>query len=252
MKISDLKYKSVLVAGLGVTGISVAGFLVREGVEFDIADERSDESTLAGFDVTAQVHREFTADLFCRFEVIILSPGIPRAHPAIVAALAAGTEVIGDIELFASAVTVPFIAVTGSNGKSTVVAWLADALRTCGVNAVACGNIGDPALDSLQGDAEVLVLELSSYQLESTYSLRPLSSVVLNVSDDHRDRYDNIEHYASVKRRVYSRARHCVANRDDERTWPTDEANTDCRFFPLREPASDRGYWHPSIMEYIL
>ncbi|MFK8080854.1 MAG: UDP-N-acetylmuramoyl-L-alanine--D-glutamate ligase [Granulosicoccus sp.] len=235
MKIADLKQKAVLVVGLGVTGISVAGFLARQGVDFSIADEKASESTLADINVRMPLHKTFTGELFCQFDVIVLSPGIPRAHPAIAAAVASGVEVIGDIELFASAVTVPVVAVTGSNGKSTVVAWLADALNVCGTNAIACGNIGDAALDALQSDAEVLVLELSSYQLESTSSLRPLSAVVLNVSDDHRDRYDSIEHYASVKRRVYKNAHHCVANRDDLRTWPSDDDVAVCSFFTLAE-----------------
>ncbi|MFK8079216.1 MAG: UDP-N-acetylmuramoyl-L-alanine--D-glutamate ligase [Granulosicoccus sp.] len=251
MNITELKEKKVLVVGLGVTGTSVARFLSRHGVGFDIADENVSESNLMNLDVQPQLHRTFHAELFCRFDVIILSPGVPRAHPAVVAALESGIDVIGDIELFASAVAVPVVAVTGSNGKSTVVAWLADALCACGINAAACGNIGDPALDSLLSDADVLVLELSSYQLESTRSLRPLSAAVLNVSDDHRDRYENIEHYASVKRSVYRNAVYCVANRDDERTWPSDNVSGECSFFTTGEPGSDCCHWHRSILDDI-
>ena len=138
---------------------------------------------------------------------------------------------IGDIELFAHAVQVPVLAVTGSNGKSTVVAWLVNALKACDVKAAACGNIGEPALDSLQAEVEVLVLELSSYQLESTRSLRPMAAAVLNVSEDHMDRYESIEHYADVKRRVYQHATHCIANLDDQRTWPVGKGRDACAFF---------------------
>lgn len=251
MKIANLNNKRILVVGLGVTGLSVARFLIRQGIAFELADENATDGSLLALDVQPVLHRELNAELCRQFDVIVLSPGVPRAHPAIVAALEFGVDVIGDIELFADAVTVPVIAVTGSNGKSTVVAWLANALNACGVKAEACGNIGDPALDALQSNVELLVLELSSYQLESTCSLRPLSAVVLNVSDDHRDRYDSIDHYASVKRRVYTHARHCVANRDDERTWPSAELCSDCSFFTLANSSNDNCHWHRSVLDGI-
>ena len=233
MKASALINKRVLVVGLGVTGLSVVRYLSREGVAFEVADENASDDALPDIpDIPGKpvLHNSFTRELFCCFDVLILSPGIPRAHPAVAAALDAGIDVIGDIELFADAVEVPVIAVTGSNGKSTVVAWLAFSLTECGVKAEACGNIGKPALDCLGADAAVLVLELSSYQLESTRSLQPLCAAVLNVSDDHLDRYDDIEHYASVKRRVYQHAQHCVANFDDTRTWPTGDVTHACIF----------------------
>lgn len=233
MKISDLMNKRVLVAGLGVTGLSVVKYLIRSGVEFDIADERDAHQNIDAHDKNIQRHTQFSVELFCGFDIIVLSPGIARAHPAVASALQAGVVVIGDIELFADAVGVPVIAVTGSNGKSTVVAWLTEVINECGLNAIACGNIGEPALDALLGDAQVLVLELSSYQLESTSSLRPLAATVLNVSEDHLDRYDDIEHYAATKRRIYEHAEHCLANFDDMRTWPTPANNVACDFFTI-------------------
>jgi len=211
----------VLIVGFGATGKSVARFLTHHGVSFEVADECDNHTAkaIAG-DFACKTHTVFSAELFTQFDVIILSPGIPRSTPAIVEALCEGVDVIGDIELFAGVVDKPVIAVTGSNGKSTVVSWITRALQTAGVNAIACGNIGLPALESLENAADVYVLELSSYQLESTRSLKPLSAAVLNVSDDHLDRYDDIEHYAEVKRRVYEQSEHCVFNQDDERTWP--------------------------------
>lgn len=223
MNIAELINKRVLVVGLGVTGLSVARYLSRHEVPFELADEHANDSVLDALDSKPLCHRNFTEALFSAVDVIVLSPGVPRAHPAIVSALNAGVRVIGDIELFAHAVQVPVLAVTGSNGKSTVVAWLANALNACGIKTAACGNIGEPALDSLQADVDVLVLELSSYQLESTSNLRPIAATVLNVSEDHMDRYDGIEHYAAVKRRVYQHAAHCIANLDDQRTWPVGE-----------------------------
>ena len=224
----ELQGKRILVVGAGLTGLSVVRHLHRHALPFSLAEQRElDESTrdlLQG----APVLQRFDADAFADFDVLILSPGIPRAQPALAAAIAAGALVIGDIELFAGVVEQSVIAVTGSNGKSTVVAWLTHVLQASGVRALACGNIGLPALDALeQGRAagtELYVLELSSYQLESTRDLAPESAVVLNVSDDHMDRYDSLEHYAATKRRIYRGAALCVANREDQRTWPIDAA----------------------------
>lgn len=220
----NLKTERVLIVGYGVTGASVVRFLQRHDVMFEIADQC--EPALAATrseELSCPVHTQFDATVFAQFDVLILSPGIPRSHVAVVEALSAGVKVIGDIELFACVVDKPVIAVTGSNGKSTVVAWAAHALTAAGINAVACGNIGEPALDSLLGEADVYVLELSSYQLESTHSLKPLAATVLNVSDDHLDRYDDIDHYAATKRTVYNNAQLCIVNQDDSRTWPLAE-----------------------------
>ena len=198
------------------------------------------------------MHERLDATLATRFDVLVLSPGVPRAHPAVQAALANGARVIGDVELFAGAVAeeVPLVAVTGSNGKSTVVVWLAEVLRRLGVDAVACGNVGRAVLDSLGGEAGepvgyreasdartsdgrtrkagarkppplCYVLELSSYQLESTFSLAPHVATVLNVSADHLDRYASFADYAAVKRRVHERASRLLVNADDPATAPS-------------------------------
>ena len=251
MRSGEFINKRVLVVGLGITGLSVVRYLNREKLCFEVADESVDPATLVDVNTDTLIHCEFSKQLFCTVDVIILSPGIPRAHPAIVAALDAGVQVIGDIELFADAVQVPVIAVTGSNGKSTVVAWLAQTLNTCGLRAKACGNIGDPALDCLQSDVDVLVLELSSYQLESTQSLKPLSATVLNVSDDHLDRYDDIEHYAAIKRRVFNNARHCIVNLDDRRTWPDNIDQKQCTFFSLNNTAGNDACWQPQHLKDV-
>ena len=220
MKPEQLHNQKVLVVGLGVTGWSVVRYLQANDVAFAVADEKAqslDETRALG---DAHLHTQFEPAVFAAVDVIVLSPGVPRSHPALVAAIANGVKVIGDIELFASVVSKPVIAVTGSNGKSTVVSWIAHILAHTKINAVLCGNIGKPALDSISGAADVYVLELSSYQLESTESLAPLAASVLNVSDDHMDRYDSLEQYAAVKRRIYNNCEQAIANRDDARTWP--------------------------------
>lgn len=245
----ELQGKRVLIVGYGVTGASVARFLASRKIAFDVADECSDETaqTLA-VSLGCKVHTRFELSLFSDYAVLILSPGIARATPSIVAALDAGIDVIGDIELFAGVVDVPVIAVTGSNGKSSVVSWIARVLQSTGIKALACGNIGQPALDSLNEQADVIVLELSSYQLESTRSLKPLAATVLNISDDHMDRYTDLEHYAAVKRSIYEGAAYCVANFDDKRTWP--EANgSNCDYFTLATDPQNDARWHRTVKD---
>ena len=224
----NLQSKRVLIVGLGLTGASVIRYLHSHNVAFDVVDEKATPSAeLAECLQQAAFHQVLNAQLCCNYDVIVLSPGVPRALPAIQAALESNVVVIGDIELFSHAtLNAPVIAVTGSNGKSTVVSWVAHVLNTCGVKAITCGNIGLPALDSIDDSVQMYVLELSSYQLESTQSLRSLSAAVINVSDDHLDRYDSIEHYAQVKRRVYRGCSHAVINKDDSRTWLVDQELT--------------------------
>ena len=226
MMISTLNNKRVLIVGAGITGMSVARFLDRNDISFEMVDSALTDSIVGDEGKRPDVlrgkalHQSFSDALFNGFDVIVLSPGVPRNLAPVQSALAHGVDVIGDIELFANAANAPVIAVTGSNGKSTVVSWIADVLNASDVRAILCGNIGTPALDSLTDDAECYVLELSSYQLESTRSLKPLTATVLNVSDDHLDRYDSIEHYAAVKRSVLTLAQAIVVNEDDPRTWP--------------------------------
>jgi UDP-N-acetylmuramoylalanine--D-glutamate ligase len=242
----------ILIVGYGATGASVARFLQLHSISFEVADE-GDSAACKELAVSldSPVHEEFTSALFTRFDVLLLSPGVPRAHAAIQSAIEAGVNVIGDIELFANVVDAPVIAVTGSNGKSTVVTWIAQALQGAGIKAIACGNIGLPALDSLNEAADVYVLELSSYQLESTHSLKPLAAAVLNVSDDHLDRYSDIEHYASVKRSLYAHAEHCVVNQDDSRTWPQadDQQTGSCERFTLSTEPEVGTRWHRAEKE---
>jgi UDP-N-acetylmuramoylalanine--D-glutamate ligase len=246
----SLNSQRVLIVGYGATGESVARFLQLHSITFEVADE-GDSTIWLESSLTCPLHKHFTSELFVQFDVLLLSPGVPRSHAAIQSALEAGVDVIGDIELFANVVDAPVIAVTGSNGKSTVVSWIAQALQGAGIKAIACGNIGLPALDSLHKAADVYVLELSSYQLESTRSLRPLAATVLNISDDHLDRYSDIEQYASVKRTLYAQAEHIVVNQDDPRTWPQpdEELSGTCERFSLCLEPDVGTRWHRTEKE---
>lgn len=234
-----------IVVGLGKTGLSVARHLHRQGIPFAMVDTRDRPPGLEAFKQEFPQTDICTGALpvqwFAAASQIILSPGVDTRNPAIQAAIDQGAECFGDIELFAGANRVPVVAVTGSNGKSTVVRLVTEMASACGLYAYAGGNIGTPALDLLEkDDAQLLVLELSSFQLESTQSLRPRIGAVLNVSADHLDRHDSLERYAEIKARIYEHAGCSVVNRDDGLVMKmkTSGAVTD---FGLDRP-TDRGF----------
>ena len=210
-----------LVVGLGKTGLSVARYLSRQGVPVAIVDSREQPPGLARLraELPADVALflgGFHQDAFARAEQIVLSPGVSMQEPEIAAALARQVSVVGDIELFAQAARAPVIAVTGSNGKSTVVVLLSAMARRAGLDVRTGGNIGTPALDLIEADEpDLYVLELSSFQLETLQSLQPQASVVLNISDDHLDRYRDLQDYAATKQAIYQHAALQVVNLDD-------------------------------------
>lgn len=232
LELSGLRGKRVLVVGIGNTGLSMANFLASIGVAFELADNHINDERLQQLGKEHPVmlnwllHRQFSSELFGQFDVLMISPGVPLATPEIVHAKEAGVEIIGDIEVFSRISRARCIAVTGSNGKSTVVAWLGHVLEGSGLAVQVAGNIGLPVLDLLQGDAkafDVVVLELSSFQLELLPRLECDSSTVLNISADHLDRYSGIEEYKSVKARIYNGASHIVLNCGDEHSWPDNQ-----------------------------
>jgi len=209
------------VVGLGETGLSVARYLLRQGVQVAVVDSRKNPPGLERLrnELPADVALflgGFRAEAFTRAEQIIVSPGVALELPEIAAARLRGVSVIGDIELFAQAATAPVIAVTGSNGKSTVVTLLGAMARRAGLDVRVGGNIGTPALDLLgETEPDLYLLELSSFQLETLRSLQPQAAVVLNVSEDHLDRYRDLQDYAAAKQEVYRHAALQVVNRDD-------------------------------------
>ena len=212
--------QQTLVVGLGKTGLSCARHLAAQGVPFVLTDSRAEPP---GLQQLQDEMPELTTHLggfiendFNQAEQIILSPGISRREDYVQAAEQQGTKVVGDIELFAQAAKAPVVAITGTNGKSTVTTLLAEMAQACGVQVEVGGNLGMPALELLQNDkAELYVLELSSFQLETTYSLNAVAAVVLNVSADHMDRYDSFDAYAQVKQVVYHGDGVMVINNDD-------------------------------------
>lgn len=211
---------AVVVVGLGATGLSVARHLAALGESVLVMDDREQPPGLAALrrelpQVAVRLGA-YDAALLAAAGRVILSPGVPLADPAVQAALAAGVEVAGDVELFAREVSAPVAAVTGSNGKSTVTALLADMTRAAHQRTRVGGNFGPPALELLAGDAaDVYVLELSSFQLETTWSLTPAVAAVLNVSPDHMDRYPDLAAYVAAKARILDGAEAVVLNLDD-------------------------------------
>ena len=184
--LQDLNY---LVVGLGVTGFSVADYLLRHGYRCRIQDTRDLPPFLGrlqerfpAFDFTAG---QLTPELIDWADALIVSPGLSARHPDLLDAAEHGKQVIGDIELFARLANAPVAAITGSNGKSTVTRMVGEIVARGGIRVAVGGNLGTPALDLLDDDVECYVVELSSYQLETTTSLRPAVAALLNLCEDH-------------------------------------------------------------------
>ena len=208
-----------VVVGLGDTGLACARHLHAHGVDVALSDSRPSppreaearralpgvEMRLGGFD------REW----FEEAVELVLSPGVSPHEPTVAAAAGRGVPVLGEVELFARMARAPVVAVTGTNGKSTVCAWVHAMAEAGGRRSALGGNFGPPALSLLERDPDLYVIELSSFQLETTRSLRPRIAALLNVSPDHLDRHRGFEDYRAAKARVFRGAEVAVAGRDD-------------------------------------
>jgi UDP-N-acetylmuramoylalanine--D-glutamate ligase len=212
----------VLVVGLGKTGLSCVRHLQARGWQLALTDSRAkppglDQVRESWPDLPVFVGG-FDAGVFAAADSLLVSPGVSLQEPLIAAAIRAGKPVIGDIELFAREVKAPVVAITGSNGKSTVTTLVAEMARAANINTAVGGNLGEPALDLLEQHAALYVLELSSFQLESLTSLRPRVAALLNISADHMDRYTDLAGYAAAKSQVFRGAQAAVINADDPLT----------------------------------
>jgi UDP-N-acetylmuramoylalanine--D-glutamate ligase len=214
----QLKGKKVLVLGLGDTGLSVANWVASEGGSVRAADTRAAPPRKKEF--SGELHTgKFKASLLKDVDLVCISPGLSLREELVQTALARNIPVVGDIELFAWAAKGKVVAVTGTNGKSTVTALAAHLLRSAGVDCEVAGNISPPALEALRKRGEkppaFWVLELSSYQLETTWSLEPDAAALLNLSEDHLDRYVGLAQYAEAKARIFAGKGAQVLNRCD-------------------------------------
>lgn len=214
----------VVVIGLGMTGLSVVNHLMRLPQVLDIKVIDTRDTPPGREQLPAEVSLcsgQWQMEWLLTADLIVASPGVALATPQLVDAAAAGIEIVGDIELFARAVDKPVIAITGSNGKSTVTSLVGEMAKEAGINVGVGGNIGVAALDLLVEDHDLYVLELSSFQLETTASLALKAAVYLNLSEDHMDRYPGgLSQYSEAKMRIFDHAELAVFNRDDLATQP--------------------------------
>ncbi|HEY6280996.1 MAG TPA: UDP-N-acetylmuramoyl-L-alanine--D-glutamate ligase [Burkholderiales bacterium] len=254
----ELSGKKVLVLGLGDSGLSMARWLHRKGAQVRVADSRKQPPHAAQLaKELPQVPLEigpFRDSSFGGIDMIAISPGVALRESRVSEALNAGVFVAGDVELFAQALKsfaeAKVIAVTGSNGKSTVTSMAGAMCRAAGLNTVVAGNIGLPVLDALtqvetqmrQGKQapDVFVLELSSFQLETTYSLDAGAATVLNLCQDHLDRYDGMAEYAAAKARIFSGHGVQVVNREDDFSRRLADPARTVLSFGLGTPGSNR------------
>ncbi len=252
----NVQGKNILVLGLGDTGVSMARWLTRRGAKVRIADSRPAppglEALRSALPGVAPRLGPFGPESFAGAELIAASPGVPLAEPRIQEALRAGVPVVGDIELFARSLDAArrplILGITGTNGKSTVTALAGAMARAAGNDCEVAGNIGPPVLDALmRRDDEarppgVWVLELSSFQLETTSSLGASAAVVLNVTEDHLDRYPGMAEYAAAKARIFAGHGVQVLNRDDPRTLAMALPGRTVITFGLDAPRAPRDY----------
>jgi UDP-N-acetylmuramoylalanine--D-glutamate ligase len=217
----ELAGKHVMVIGLGVTGTAAARFLATRGAILTITDRRTDldRSKLP----RGTIHLGVEEAAWLRgIELVVTSPGVPRDSILIRAASEQGIPVIGEIELASRFITAPLIAVTGTNGKSTVVVVLGEIMKAAGMRTFVGGNLGTPLVDAIGGGYDVAVVEVSSFQLESIDEFRPRVGVHLNLSDDHFDRYRDLEDYGNAKARLFENqdpSDYAILNRDDPNVW---------------------------------
>lgn len=231
--------KTVII-GLGKTGLSCARFLAKKNQDFAVLDSRTSPPGLADFRhefPNIPLHLgSFNHALLTEAQELIISPGISLREPAIAQQMARGAIAMGDIELFTRHANAPIVAITGTNGKSTVTTLTGEMAKNAGFNVGVGGNLGTPALELLQPQTNLYVLELSSFQLETTYSLKTVAATVLNITPDHMDRYSNFDEYINAKQRIYQGCQQPVINRDDQKSYRSLTDITRAISFGLNKP----------------
>jgi len=239
--------KRVLVVGLGLSGLSSARWLARRGFAVTVVDSRAQPPGLGALQAElpgVSVHTgSFDAALFRDPGLLVVSPGVSLQEPVIAAARARGIEAVGDVELFARECRAPVVAITGSNGKSTVTSLVGAMCKEAGMDTAVGGNIGVPVLELLRSPApEVYVLELSSFQLETTASLNARAATVLNITADHMDRYATLDDYSAAKARIFRGDGVLVLNADDPAVLAMGLPGRSQVRFGENPPASDSDY----------
>ncbi|WP_211924131.1 UDP-N-acetylmuramoyl-L-alanine--D-glutamate ligase [Coxiella endosymbiont of Amblyomma nuttalli] len=212
-----------VIVGLGKTGLSCAHFLTQKNQSFIVMDSRTEPPQLKEFTQAYPNAKpllgQFSENLLEEAEEIILSPGISLQESLIAEQAAKGKSIVSDIELFAREIKKPIIAITGSNGKTTVTTLIGLMMKAAGFSAIICGNIGEPVLQQITPKADYYVIEISSFQLETTFSLHSRTAIVLNISEDHMDRYSAMQDYLNAKQRIYLHCQTPVVNADEPEIW---------------------------------
>ncbi len=246
----------VLVLGLGQTGVSCARFLADRNIDFSVMDSRENPP---GVDILKKYLPNVECMFGCfdlnkvnDFDVVLVSPGISVKEPIVKLAVKNNKQIMGDVELFAQCTDKPIVAITGSNGKSTVTALLGEMARQANIKVAVGGNIGVPVLDLLTDDqqTELYVLELSSFQLETTYSFNAAVSTILNVSEDHMDRYDSFADYKMAKKKIYHGDGIVIVNKDEEAIGSFSESRN-IVYFSRQVPETDSDFGLIREGEYI-
>ena len=249
----DLHNKHILVVGLGRSGISAAKFLVSRGCTVTAADIRTQEALgdglaeiqHSGINIQLGPH---DPEIFENCDLVVLSPGVPHTIPSLFRAREKGIPVIGEIELAYHFINIPIIAVTGTNGKSTTTLLISEMLNQSGFKALSGGNLGTPLIELVdrQKTADFIVAEISSFQLDTIDKFRPLVSIILNITDDHLDRYPDFDAYARSKARIFQNQRACdvcVLNEADATILSVSENLTARRFLFNSRQLNENRSW---------
>ncbi len=240
-----LRSGSLAVLGLGTTGLSCVRYLRQQGYAVTVFDTRTcppeAERCRQEFPEVQIILGELKAEALQCFDELVVSPGLSIQENPLAALKAAGHSIIGDIELFVRQAQAPIVAITGSNAKSTVTTLLGEMAAEAGVRVAVGGNLGLPALELLAPAVELYVLELSSFQLETTHALQAKVATILNISEDHLDRYTSMQAYHQTKQRIYRNAHSAVYNRKDPLTAPLLPAQVPVQSFASDVPSL--GQW---------
>lgn len=232
--------KKVAIVGLGKTGLSCVRFLSGSGCQLIVLDSRENppgsEELAREFPNIPVIFGKLCRETLCSVNEIVASPGVPLSHDSLQAAAEAGVFIRGDIDLFVQAAKAPIVAITGSNGKSSVTTLVGEMAKQEGLQVGVGGNLGEPALDLLGDEKQLYVLELSSFQLETTHRLNADVCVLLNLSEDHMDRYDNKMKYLQAKQRIFFGAKHVVVNADQTLSQPLLAEGMKLSHFGLDKP----------------
>lgn len=234
-----------LIIGLGSTGFSCVRYLVSKNIPVVVVDNRDNPPKLAecqkAFPAVAIHLGKFSEHIFSQAKTVVVSPGVSLEEPCIKQCIQHHIPVIGDVELFARDAKAPIIAITGSNGKSTLTTLMGELIQQAGKKVIVCGNIGLPVLDTImQMVPDYYVVELSSFQLDTTYSLHAKVAVVINVSPDHMDRYATLNDYLQSKQHIYKNCDYAVVNTDEKNIWEKCSFKNTPIEFTLENPSNNQ------------